>query len=169
MLDPSHLSKLWDAHSAKLLLVARAMGDSAEDAVQEAFVELACQVELPEDIFAWLVRVARNRQLQWLRSGTRRRQRESYRYSPSWFDGVSHAVDQQLDALQITEALQALATQEREVIVMHLWGELSFEAIADLTGLSRASANRIFHQGIQELKQRFNHESQLDSIKLCHE
>lgn len=169
MLDPSHLSKLWDAHSAKLLLIARAMGESAEDAVQEAFIELACQSESPEDVFAWLVRVVRNRQLQWLRSGMRRRQREEICTTTNWFEGHVHAIDQRLDAVEVTKALQSLAQQEREVIVMHLWGGLSFESIAVLMGTSRASANRIFHRGIHELKQRFNHEPQLDNLRLCHE
>ncbi len=87
----------------------------------------------------------------------------------NWFDGHSQAIDQRLDAIEVTKALQSLAQQEREVIVMHLWGELSFESIAELTATSRASAHRIFHRGIHELKQRFNQEPQLDSLRLCHE
>ena len=84
LIDPADLRELWHHHADRLLLIARSMGDGAEDAVQEAFVALARQPAPPQDPLAWLVRVARNAILQYRRAGGRRRQRESVA-SQRWF------------------------------------------------------------------------------------
>ena len=37
-LDPNQLNEAWDQHADRLLLIARSLGEPAEDAVREAFV-----------------------------------------------------------------------------------------------------------------------------------
>ena len=119
--DPNTLAELWDAHADRLLLIARSIGGPAEDAVQEAFVALATQHTLPRDPMGWLVRVTRNRLLQWQRANRRRRNRETVVGELPWFDCNVLSVDQELDAREVTSALLSLASSDREVIVMHLW------------------------------------------------
>ena len=169
MTDPNTLAELWDAHADRLLLIARSIGGPAEDAVQEAFVALATQHALPRDPMGWLVRVTRNRLLQWQRTNRRRRNREAAVSDLPWFDCNVLSVDQELDAREVTAALLSLASPEREVIVMHLWGEMSFESIAEVLGGSRASAHRSFRRGLATLKTRFNRESENDSMRVCNE
>ena len=155
-MSPEELAETWRTHSAKLLLIARAVGEPAEDAVQEAFLQLAVQTHRPTDTFGWLVVVARNQLLQWRRSGDRRRRREQNARPANWFSGENEQTETALDAREITAALETLAPDVREVIVMHLWGEMSFETIAGITGRSRSSAHRIYQQGIQQMKKRFS-------------
>lgn len=169
MVEAEILTELWDEYADRLLLIARSIGGPAEDAVQEAFVALAAQTELPRDPLAWLVRVTRNRLLQWHRRSLRRRKRESLAGRQSWFAVDIVHVDQQLDSREVTSALLTLKSPEREVIVMHLWGEMTFDAIAEVIGGSRASAHRAFQRGLRELQGRFNHESNTDSRRLCNE
>lgn len=169
MIDATSLAEIWDAHADRLLLIARSIGGPAEDAVQEAFISLATQAQLPDDPLAWLVRVTRNRLLQWQRGSRRRRARESVVSVVEWFDCDLLRVDRQLDAREVTAALQRLPSPDREVIVMHLWGEMSFESIAEVIGGSRASANRAFHRGLERLKSEFQGESKRDSMRLCNE
>lgn len=170
MIDPRELAEIWDAHAERLLIVARAFGGPAEDAVQEAFVALARQPRLPDDPMAWLVRVARNELLQWQRGQRRRRARESMAgESASWFDGQLGSVDRLLDGREVTKALLTIASPQREVIVMHLWGDMSFESIAAVIGTSRASAHRAFTRGLETLKERFHCESERDLNRLYHE
>ena len=142
MIDPNTLSEIWDAHADRLLLIARSIGGPAEDAVQEAFVALATQRVLPQDPMAWLVRVTRNRLLQWHRGNRRRRNRETSVCALPWFECEVISIERKLDARDVTAALLALSSPEREVIVMHLWGEMTFESIAEVIGSSRASAHR---------------------------
>ena len=130
VIDPTTLAETWDACADRLLLIARSIGGPAEDAVQEAFVALASQQHMPEDPMAWLVRVTRNQLLQWQRSGDRRRRRETFAYQQNWFDNEVLKIDQRIDAREVTAALIAMDSPQREVIVMHLWGGLTFEAIS---------------------------------------
>ena len=169
MIDAVTLAEIWDECADRLLLIARSIGGPAEDAVQEAFVTLARQPSLPEDPMAWLVRVTRNRLLQWHRANRRRRARETRAGERSWFDGQILSVEQRLDGGEVTRALIEMPSPEREIIVMHLWGEMTFESIAGVIGISRASAHRAFCRGLEQLKGRFNPESAADSMRLCNE
>ncbi len=161
MIDATTLAELWDDHSDRLLLVARSIGGPAEDAVQEAFVALAGQGQSPDDPMAWLVRVTRNRLLQWHRTAKRRRARESAVGAKPWFDHETQSAQQRLDGAEVTAALQRLPSPDREIIVMHLWGEMSFESIAVVVGGSRAKAHRTFTRGIQTLQCQFDPNRQI--------
>lgn len=158
-MDASKLAEIWDTHADRLLLVARSIGGPAEDAVQEAFIALAGQATDPADPMAWLVRVTRNRLLQWQRSNQRRRSREHRAVEGNWFDRDIRRLDQQMDGRAVTAALIALASPQREVIVMHLWGDMTFESIGQVIGISRASTHRAFQRGLSQLKQQFHCES----------
>ncbi|MGN6137054.1 MAG: RNA polymerase sigma factor [Aureliella sp.] len=155
MVSPDELSRLWHAHAARLLLIARAIGEPAEDAVQEAFVRLAQQQVAPHEPLAWMVRVVRNQLIQWHRSGVRRDRRDqSVAADRSWFDAIDPA--DRLDADELTLELKRLPDQQREIVVLHLWGELSFEQIAETVQLSRATAHRRYVEAIHALRSRFD-------------
>ena len=169
MLDPDKLTEVWDQHADRLLLIARSIGGPAEDAVQEAFIALATQKQLPDDPMAWLVKVARHRLLQWRRSRLRRRARESRRTDVAWFDCDMTLVDQKIDAKEITAALQEIDSPDREIIVMHLWGGMTFDAIAKVVGGSRAKAHRNFQRGIETLQTKFIDTPKAATKRLVHE
>lgn len=155
-MPPNEIAETWNRCSTRLLLIARSIGEPAEDAVQEAFLRLARQSPTPDDPFAWLVTVTRNQLLQWRRSGDRRRRRERRPQDQVWFDGGIRQVESSLDARQVTDALKQLDDQQRQVIVMHLWGELSFEQIAEVMSCSRSTAHRTFQSGIRIMRRRFD-------------
>lgn len=169
MIDPTELTEIWDQYADRLLLISRSMGASAEDAVQEAFVALARQASMPEDPLAWMVTVCRNYQRTVYRRTLRRRKRESEVGRHGWFDREVNVVDSRLDARSVTEALMKLSSPTREIIVMRLWGEMTFDAIADVVELSRATVHREFRQGLATLKNNFETESQAQSMRLCHD
>jgi RNA polymerase sigma factor (sigma-70 family) len=154
MIEPAVLHQLWTEHVDRLLLVARSVGEPAEDAVQEAFIRLAEQPMLPADPVAWLVRVIRNQMLTWHRERTRRRRREQSRAADtSWLDGRESEHDQ-LYAQEVAEQLRHLDAEPRQVIVMHLWGRLTFEQIAEILSSSRSTVHRQYHRGLAELRSR---------------
>lgn len=169
MLDPDKLTEVWDQHADRLLLIARSIGGPTEDAVQEAFIALATQKQLPDDPMAWLVKVTRHRLLQWRRSRLRRRARESRRTDVAWFDCDMTLVDQKIDAKEITAALQEIDSPDREIIVMHLWGGMTFDAIAKVVGGSRAKAHRNFQRGIETLQIKFSDTPKSATKRLVHE
>ena len=157
MIEPAILAELWQTHSSKLLLIARSVGEPAEDAVQEAFTSLATQTQLPQDPLAWLVFAARN----WLISCNRRRKTQATyievnKQCANWFTDSAHQIESRLDSQQVTQWLQMLPDDERQVIAMHLWGAMTFRQIAETLDCSPATANRLYHSGLAALKARAN-------------
>lgn len=152
MVSPEELSRLWNLHAGRLLLIARVVGEPAEDAVQEAFVRLAQQSILPRDPLAWLVTVTRNQLLQWHRSGKRRQQRyEQVAMARGWFtlESSSSKVDQD----EMLASLQKLADTQRQIVVMRIWGEMSFVQIGEAMSMSSATAYRRYVEAIQTLRE----------------
>ena len=152
-LDADKLARLLDRHGPALVLFARQWCAAAEDVVQEAFVQLAAQRPPPEDPIGWLYRVVRNGAINQLRSADRRTRHETAaaaRREP-WF---CTSPDDRLDAAAAAESLTHLPIDQREVIVARLWGSLSFDEIARLTGSSTTTVHRLYHRGLEALRER---------------
>lgn len=154
VLSSDELSRAWSLHADRLLLIVRGFGEPADDAVQEAFVKLAELDHLPSEPMAWLVKVARNELLQWWRSNGRRQQRDLDRHANHpWFS--LHDLDSNLDALEMTKALQAMPADLREPVMMHLWGGMSFEQIGEILDVSRSTAHRQYTEALNQLRKQF--------------
>ncbi len=150
---PALLGELLTRHGAALELYARQWCHASEDVVQQAFVQLARQRTAPEQIVTWLYRVVRNGAISAQRSEERRRRHETTaaENAAPWFvAGDSTGMDEE----EATAALKRLADDEREVIVAHLWGGLTFQEIAAVTGLSASTAHRRYESGLRLLKER---------------
>jgi RNA polymerase sigma-70 factor (ECF subfamily) len=150
---PDQLASLLEAHGAALELFAAQWSESADDCVQEAFIELARQGQSPDRVVAWLYRVVRNRAISHARSAGRRRKYEAAAANQSapWFEPSPGSA---LDARAATLALQELSPAHREVIVARIWGGLSFEQIAELVGASISTAHRRYFEGLSHLRER---------------
>lgn len=150
---PDELNRLVDEYAAALVLFARQWCAAAEDVVQEAFVKLAAQNCPPKNVGGWLYRVVRNGALAAARAERRRRRHESAasRRAHNWFT-PSHST--RLDAEIATAALQSLPLDQREILVAHLWGGLTFEQIGELVGVSSSTAHRRYLAGLSALRER---------------
>jgi RNA polymerase sigma factor (sigma-70 family) len=135
-----------------LVLFARGWKhDSAEDVVQEAFLRLMRLTEPPQDPAAWLFAVVRNASNQHLRTQRRRQCREQRTATEKkpWFHPAAGADDIALE-------LESLPLDCRTVIVAKIWGELTFEQIAAMTGTSRSAAHRKYNEGLALLKRKLD-------------
>jgi RNA polymerase sigma-70 factor (ECF subfamily) len=150
-IGPEHLGRLFDEHATALVLYARQWSDRPEDIVQDAFVALARQRRLPEQIVPWLYRVVRNGAIAAVR-GDRRRQRRELLASGHevWFA----AADDRIDAADATQLLAELELEVREVIVARLWGALTFDEIAQLQACSVSTVHRRYQAGLARLQER---------------
>jgi RNA polymerase sigma-70 factor (ECF subfamily) len=144
---------LIDQHAAALTLFARQWCATPEDVVQEAFIKLSVQPQSPDRPLPWLYRVVRNGAISAARSAQRRRRHETAAAlgTPAWFDESSSAA---IDPETATEALQKLPVEQREVIVAHLWGRLTFAEIGALIGASNSTAHRLYLAGLAALRER---------------
>ncbi|WP_232056321.1 RNA polymerase sigma factor [Tuwongella immobilis] len=147
------LANLISAHAAPLVLFARQWCALPDDVVQEAFVQLHLQQPPPDDPVAWLYRVVRNRAVSASRSDRRRRDRESRRaVDAGWFQPAPDG--DRLDRIAAMDALQELPLPEREIIIAHLWGGLTFAQIGGLVDCSAATAFRRYQTALQQLRTR---------------
>jgi RNA polymerase sigma-70 factor (ECF subfamily) len=132
-----------DQHGAALVLFARqwaASGADAEDIVQEAFVRFWRSRERVADPAAYLYACVKHCALDWQRGRQRQARREEAAARPEaepWFTGP---VEQRERRAAIEAALLRLPDDQREVLVLHIWGGLSFPQIAAALG---ASANTV--------------------------
>jgi len=153
-MDPDRLAGLIDRHAAALVLYARQWCALPEDVVQEAFVKLAAEPS-PLCPAAWLFRAVRNGAINAGIAG-RRRQRheaEAAARTPVWFEADPMGRHESpVDPEAAQAALAALPEAQREVIVAHLWGGLTFEQIAELVGTSASSAHRLYRAGLTALR-----------------
>jgi RNA polymerase sigma factor (sigma-70 family) len=154
MMGPELLGRLVDHHAAALVLYARQWCVTPEDVVQEAFLKLVTQRPPPDNPAAWLYRVVRNAAVSAGRTERRRQRHElvAAARTPAWFE----ANDEAIDAEAATAALQELPSDEREVIVAHLWGGLTFEQIADVAGCSASTAHRRYVAALITLRERLH-------------
>ena len=141
---------LYEAKAAELVLYGRALGLShgeAEDVVQETFVALMRRTEAPSKPEHYCVRTFRNRALNYRRSLWRRIAREFE--SQRWFD---RAPDENPAEREAMHALAELPAEQREVIVLKIWHEYTFEEIGELLEVSPNTAAGRYRYGLQKLK-----------------
>lgn len=154
-MSPELLGHLLDHHAPALVLYARQWCRAPEDIVQEAFLKLIRQRPPPEKPVPWLYRVVRNEAVSAARAAQRRRRHETAAAAqrPAWF---VPSRGNGLDAEAAAEALQSLPPEQREAIVAHLWGGLTFDQIGELTGTSSSTAHRWYLAGLSTLRARFH-------------
>jgi RNA polymerase sigma-70 factor (ECF subfamily) len=141
---------LYEAKASGLVLYGRALGlghCEAEDALQETFLALLQMPRQPEQPEHYCLRAFRNRALNHHRSLWRRLAREWE--SVRWFE--KNAVQDETEA-EVMRQLARLPAAQREVIVLKIWHDLTFEEIGNLLDLSPNTAAGRYRYGINKLK-----------------
>ena len=152
--------KTWfQLYGPKLLLCARQWTRSvadAEDVVQEAFVRFwRHQRGLPGEPMALLVTSLRRAAFDLARRDGRRSAREERAQMGgdepvSWFQAP---IERDERRIAIEEAMQRIPPEQREVLVLKIWGELTFEQIAAELGLSPNTAASRYRYALAALRQ----------------
>lgn len=147
------LGCLLDRYAGPLELYAAQWTPAAGDVVQEAFLRLFDQRPVPASPVGWLYRTVRHRAINASRSD-RRRERHEYEAGAYRLRLAAATSAGSIDSRELNESLQALPPDEREVIVARIWGGLTFDEIAALTGSSTATSYRRFQSGLDALRTR---------------
>jgi RNA polymerase sigma factor (sigma-70 family) len=150
---PGLLGRVFDQHAAALEFYARQWCDSPEDVVQEALLLLAAEPRAPRDVAAWLYHVVRARAINASRSAKRRKCHENAaaQLETGW---IAPSPGDAIDAHAAAEALAGLPEGEREVVVAHVWGGLTFQQIAELMDTSDSTAHRRYASALAALRQK---------------
>ena len=150
-ISPERIAELVERHAVPLQLWAGRKCVSAEDVVQEAFCRLAVLDAPPEQPVAWLYRVVRNLAENQRLSTQRRRTREKRVAVPESIDSDPTL---QIDADEVLQAVWKLDDPLREVVTARIWGELTFDEIGLLCGISTATASRRYRAALEQLRKR---------------
>ena len=155
------IERLYDKHAqplfAFLLNLTRDEADT-RDLLQEIFVKLARGGNLlagVRDERAFLVRLAHNAAIDLMRRrGTRDRTRENFvaeRISPF---APTDDPDEKLFRDELSLALGQLPEEQRAVVHLKLWSDLTFDAIAAALGISPNTAASRYRYGLDKLRER---------------
>ncbi len=136
------------------------VGGVAEDCVQEAFIRLARQESVIKSPSAWLMKAVRNAAIDAVRTEQRRTSREQAvaREQPQWLAPVesSETADHSTDDIQ--RALEQLEDTTRDIVIAHLWNNMTFRQIAESLEASHATVHRKYETGLQRIRQLMTHD-----------
>ncbi len=142
--------RLYEAKGAELILYGRALGlshNEAEDVLQETFVALMQRESPPDQPENYTIRCFRNRALNYRRGLWRRILRELE--SSRWFEPAEAESDEERAAMT---GLARLPSDQREVIVLKIWHDYTFEAIGELLQISPNTAAGRYRYGLRKLQ-----------------
>jgi RNA polymerase sigma-70 factor (ECF subfamily) len=148
------LETLFRRHERSLFVCALTITRSperAEDAVQEAFFRLFRMTGTPENLKAYVYRAVRNAALDQVT----RSPQPAQPLDETLFDSGENprqAAARGEFKQQVEAALNQLSADERETIVQHLYGELTFREIAELRALSINTISSWYRRGLEKLR-----------------
>ena len=149
------MERIYDHYGRQLFTCALAITrcpNLAEDAVHEAFCRSFRLAKTPQNIRAYMFRSVRNAAIDQVRP----RRRISSLPEDYIFDSSPGPVDlaeQNQFRRLVAEALLKLSQDERETIVEHLYGDLTFQEIADIRGRPLSTITSWYRRGLAKMKQ----------------
>jgi RNA polymerase sigma-70 factor (ECF subfamily) len=147
----TEIEVLYRQHGAALLVFATAISGErsrAQDMVHQVFLKLIENGNLSraEDKKAYLFACVRNAVLNEQKLGNRQTQLDT---ETAWFSPPDrdYAGEQNL-----RRALGTLPDDQRQVVILHVWGELTFSQIGDLLGISSNTAASRYRYALGKLR-----------------
>jgi RNA polymerase sigma-70 factor, ECF subfamily len=151
-----------DRHGPALVLLARQWAPTradAEDVVQEAFVRFWRDPHRAADPVAYLYACVKHCALDWQRGRARRARREQAAARPETEPLFAGPAEQAERRAAIAAALGTLPAEQREVLVLKVWGGLSFPQIAGALGVSANTAASRYRYALAKLREQLAEES----------
>lgn len=160
--DPGACRRLWDTYAPPVARFARARGSrEPEDLTSEVFLTVFRDLgrfEGGEAAFkSFLFTVAHRRLVDEHRTRARRVESSTWedeldpRRSPSAEDGALSS----LGSGQARQMLDALAPDQRDVLVLRIFGDLTIEQIAEVLGKQPGAVKALQRRGMNALRKMF--------------
>jgi len=150
-----------DEHAPRLLAYARQWAGSsggAEDIFQDAFVRFWAKRDSVRDPVTYLYRCVRTTAMNSMRSRKRRKDHEAASIPPGPGDNPHTIVEQSERRMLIENALAGLPLDQREVVVMKIWGEMTFSQIGEVMSLPRSTAHATYGVAMTRLHEKLRME-----------
>ena len=158
MINTEPIWKSWCArHGSRLLLFARQQARNplyAEVLVQEAFVRIWRLYGHTGEVAPGLVyRAIRRLAIDWARSLDRRiiREQKTFELTPL-SSSFEYTLEKDEKQRALLRAVDRLPDEQKEVLTLKIWGELTFEDIARTLDLSLNTVATRYRYALQTLK-----------------
>lgn len=163
--EPGALRAVYDRYGPAVMRVAQASlrnVHDAEDVVQTTFVS-AWQARDTFDsgkgsLLVWLLTIARRRAVDLLRARGRHEQVTRVLHSiggPVHQEPAEHRSDRVLDRLVVLDELATLPAEQRRVLVLAFYDDLTHQQIAARTGLPLGTVKSHLRRGVDRLRKRW--------------
>ena len=155
------IATLYDEHAQALfafLLNFTRDEDDTRDVLQEVFVKLARQPDLlrgARDERAFLIRLAHNAAIDLMRRrSTRARNQEQFGLEMVSPFAPGDDPDEEAFRAELSAAIGELPSDQRAVVHLKLWEELTFEQIAGTLNIPPNTAASRYRYGLDKLRDR---------------
>lgn len=161
------LEKIYDEHAnaiyAFLLNVTRNQQDT-NDIMQEVFVRLCTKPSLLENISnlrSWLIKMAHRIAIDFIRrSQFRERTHVSATKELLLFDSPHDAKEEDFQ-IHVSAAMAELPEEQRAVVHLKIWEEMTFAQIADTLNISQNTAASRYRYALEKLKSHLQNQHEL--------
>lgn len=160
--DRSKLLEIYDRYFLKMYNHAVSVLETkpeAEDAVQEAFLSLAKNIDRIDDpaSFAaagYVMTTLKNKIID-IKRKKKREEKLLNKIVPEYREFDDDAIgllirDEQKESLK--KAVETLKSRERHILLMRLYEDMSFEDISKQTGMSDGSVKNIYYRALEKLR-----------------
>jgi RNA polymerase sigma-70 factor (ECF subfamily) len=148
--DRNEVRRLYDVHGRALLAYACALlhdPSEAEDVLHQVFLNVLRDGSTEISSAGYLFRAVRNRVLNHLRGRVREVPLDG---DAQWLESPSGSAE---TALALQSALRTLPEEQREVIVLRVWGQMTLEEVAGVVGVSPNTAASRYRYGLAKLSE----------------
>ena len=158
MSDASELERIYDEHADSLfafLLSFLRNEQDAHDLLQEVFVRIARQPDLlrrSREERSYLLGLAHNAAVDWMRRRTAREKYHERSAEPARVFAASDDPDEAKFREALSQALAELPEEQRVVVHLKLWENLTFGQIAETLAIPPNTAASRYRYGIDKLR-----------------
>ncbi|MFA5062338.1 MAG: RNA polymerase sigma factor [Patescibacteria group bacterium] len=157
--EQKQFGALYDKHIRKIydfIYFKTYHKETAEDLASQTFLKAAENfVNFNPDkgtFSAWLYKIARNTVIDYYRTHKVEANIEDV-FDLSQENDVLGDFDRKENLQKVKNYLSKLSSEQREIIVMRVWQEMSYEEIAEVLGKSQESCRMMFSRTLSKLKQ----------------
>ncbi len=156
--DQAAFAELYDAYAGRVrhyLLVRVGSAGDADDVLQETFVRLARarrKLANVEDLKAYVIAVAHNEAARAMARNSRRRAKQRPLQGDELFCCRPGDSDAREAAETVAAALGQLTAELREIVELKTYVELTFQQIAEVTGLPQGTVATRYRTALAKMR-----------------
>lgn len=154
------LEQVYDENKDQFFACALAVtscGGLAEDAIHNAFCRALKLTKKPDNLVAYMLRSVRNAAIDLVR-----REKRTVLVDAEMLFEIAAESDDALEnreiLTQLGNALQLLSEDERETVIQHLIGDLTFQKIATMRNRPMGTVTSWYRRGVKKLQEHLKSE-----------